>query len=160
KDVKEQLEDVEAHPDELEATLSKWADQVAELKKAFDTLLKEYAAKLATLNKTLAPEDIRFVILIDDLDRCLPETVIAILESIKNYLTVKNCIFILGINPRVVYEGIRIKYRGMEIDGREYLEKIINYSFYVPEPDATLIAQFAIKRLDQLVGAPDKSKYQ
>jgi hypothetical protein len=151
KDVKEQLEYVENQPNELESTLSKWADTVGELRTAFETLLHVYAASLAESKKTFVSDDVRFVIFIDDLDRCLPGTVITILESIKNYLTVSQCVFILGINPRVVYDGIRSKYQGLEIDGREYLEKILNYSFHVPEPETTQIAEFALQRLGGLV---------
>jgi predicted KAP-like P-loop ATPase len=151
KDVKEQIEFVEKQPDELEATLSKWADQVAELRRAFETLLRNYAARLASTNQNLRDLPIRFVIFIDDLDRCLPQTVIAILESIKNYLTVEDCVFVLGVNPRVVYDGIRSKYQGLTIDGREYLEKILNYSFHVPEPEIQNVEAFALKRLEILV---------
>ena len=107
-------------------------------------MLLAYAKEYPFNKPGATAEDARFVILIDDLDRCLPETVIAILEKIKNFLAVEDspCIFVLALNPKVVYQGIRVKYHGLEIDGREYLEKIINYSFYVPEPDDEYIKKY------------------
>jgi hypothetical protein len=97
------------------------------------------------------------VIFIDDLDRCLPDTSIAILESIKNYLTVNHrCIFVLGLNARILYHAVEHKYGGSPIvDGREYLEKILNYTFYVPEPKPNSIKDFVVGWINDLV--PDES---
>jgi len=152
-EVAKQLEMVKENPGKLEGILSEWADQVAGLRGAFEGLLEIYAGDLAMWpgTKIRDKDGVRFVILIDDLDRCLPETTIAILECIKNYLTVKNCVFILGLNPGVIYQGIRVKYKGLEVDGREYLEKILNYSFYVPEPKLNKVAEFVTKRFETLV---------
>jgi hypothetical protein len=151
KDLSEHLAAVQEHPGELERLLGGWADQVANLHKAFEILLDTYATELAALHPEFVREDIRFVILVDDLDRCLPDTTIAVLESIKNYLAVPNCVFVLGLNPGIIYQGIRIKYRGLEVDGRAYLEKILNYSFYIPEPALARIAEFAADQLEALV---------
>jgi predicted KAP-like P-loop ATPase len=151
KDVKEQITEVEKEPELIDDVLSQWADHLSQIRSAFQTLLNNYAEKLAATNANIAARDVRFVVLIDDLDRCLPETAIAVLESIKNYLTTRNCIFVLGINPGIIYQGIRIKYDGLEIDGREYLEKILNYSFHVPEPLPERVAAFATAHLKALV---------
>ncbi len=86
------------------------------------------------------------VIFIDDLDRCVPERAIEVLEAIKLFLDVKGCIFVIGIgiDRRVIFEGVRIKYRdfkleGEPIDNNEYLDKIIQLSFMLPPiPDSRL----------------------
>ncbi len=150
-DIETKLNAVKEHPGKLESVFNEWADQVAELHDAFEVLLATYATELAALHSEITKDEIRFVILIDDLDRCLPTTAITVLESIKNFLSVKNCVFVLGLNPKVIYQGIRIKYRGLEIDGREYLEKILNYTFYVPEPEPGKIAEFGKKQLEKLL---------
>ena len=77
------------------------------------------------------------IIFIDDLDRCNPKNVIDVLESIQLFLDVKGCIFILGIDMRIVTESIRIKYEDYKIEkaeeiGYNYLEKIIQLSFRLP----------------------------
>ena len=156
EDVAKQINQVEedySQLDDLESILSGWADQVSQLYTAFETLLDSYADDMARISEgKLSDKDkICFVIIIDDLDRCLPETVITVLESIKNYLTVKKCVFVLGINPNVIYQGIRTKYQGLEIDGREYLEKILNYSFYVPEPEINKVSELVVQRFKNLV---------
>lgn len=141
KEIKDYSSTLKETQSSLEKILNEWVDKVDQIKKAFEELLDTYAEDLSK-DSTIIKEDIRFVIIIDDLDRCLPQTVITLLENIKNYLSVKNCIFVLGLNPKVVYQGIRIKYNGLEIDGREYLEKILNYPFYIPEPEEDEIKQF------------------
>jgi hypothetical protein len=151
EDIADHLKSIQEHPSELQRVLDGWVDQVTKLQSTFETLLDIYAGELAALHSGIAKDDVRFVILIDDLDRCLPETAIAVLESIKNHLSVKNCVFVLGLNSRVIYQGIRIKYQGLEIDGREYLEKILNYSFYIPEPEPDRVAAFATSQLERLV---------
>jgi predicted KAP-like P-loop ATPase len=160
-DLTKHFEEVEKHADDLASVLGAWTDQVTDLKQAFEDLLNIFAEDIAYAKPEIGDGGkVRFVILIDDLDRCLPETTIAILESIKNYLAVENAIFILGLNPDVVYKGIQLKYSGLDINGREYLEKILNYTFYVPEPKPELVAKFAENRIKELVPeAKDSAKY-
>ena len=84
----------------------------------------------------------RIVIFIDDLDRSLPEKALEVLDAIKLFLDVKGCIFVLGIDRRVISYIINRKYRelvgkGEEketilITGENYLEKIIQLSFQLP----------------------------
>lgn len=50
------------------------------------------------------------VIFVDDLDRCLPDKAVEVLEAIKLFLDVPGCIFILGIDREVVERGIRLRY--------------------------------------------------
>ena len=70
------------------------------------------------------------IVFIDDLDRCNPENVVNMLESLKNFFFTPNCIFIISADREVVTSGIRQKYHGSEfISGDEYLDKIVNLSF-------------------------------
>ncbi len=153
-----QAEDAEAD-DPLTALLSGWTDQVAALEDAFRALLDTYATDLAD-GFDIDANKVRFVILVDDLDRCLPDTTIGLLESIKNYLAVDNrAIFVLGLNAKVVYQGIRHKYGGAAVSGREYLEKILNYTFYVPEPEVGSVRRFVSARMAQLVSDDSRDAY-
>jgi len=44
----------------------------------------------------------RMVIFIDDLDRCMPEIGMQVLEALKLYLNIPNLIFVLGVDKKVV----------------------------------------------------------
>lgn len=158
-DIAEHLKNIQEKPDELNQVLNGWADQVTALHDAFKYLLEAYASDYCK-KYSLGEASIKFVILIDDLDRCLPDVSIKLLESIKNYLAVENCIFVMALNPKIVYQGVTLKYQGLRIDGREYLEKILSYSFYVPEPQDARVEEFATARLNELLAeATDRTAY-
>ncbi|MGB8645024.1 MAG: SUMF1/EgtB/PvdO family nonheme iron enzyme [Anaerolineae bacterium] len=97
--------------------------------------------------------DQRLVVFVDDLDRCLPEKAIEVLEAIKLFLDVPGCIFMLGLDQEVVTRGIKVKYRDfgvdegdgkkiIPIDGANYLEKIIQLPFRLPRIEPHDMTQF------------------
>ena len=92
--------------------------------------------------------DENLVIFIDDLDRCVPENAITVLESLKLYLDKSKCVFVLGLEKEIVEKGIHFRYK-QEIDfsGKDYLEKIIQLPFLIPGVKGQDIMKF-IQRED------------
>lgn len=76
----------------------------------------------------------RVVMFVDDLDRLNPEKAIELLEVLKNFLDCNNCVFILAIDYKVVYKGVKLKYNNVldENKGKAFFEKIIQLPFKVP----------------------------
>ena len=86
----------------------------------------------------------KLVVFVDDLDRCVPEKAIGVLEAIKLFLDVPGCVFVLGLDRAVIARGIELKYRELGwveeseerkrfiIEGTRYLEKIIQLPFQIP----------------------------
>ncbi len=87
----------------------------------------------------------RLVVFVDDLDRCLPEKAVEILEAIKLFLDVPGTVFVIGMDREVIRRGIETHYGALlrsavrsdtpPIDGDRYLEKIIQIPFNVPPLD-------------------------
>lgn len=84
----------------------------------------------------------KLVILIDDLDRCLPDRIIDNLEAIKLFLNVENTAFVIGADPRIVRDAIRHRYKELinrdenSENGRvviDYLEKLIQIPYTLPK---------------------------
>ncbi len=78
----------------------------------------------------------RLVVLIDDLDRCSAESAYKMLEGIKIYLNIPNCVFVLGMNQKIIESAIA-KHVPVEEDDRkdvahEYLEKLCQNIFHLP----------------------------
>jgi hypothetical protein len=85
----------------------------------------------------------KLVILIDDLDRCLPDRIIDNLEAIKLFLNVKNTAFVIGADPRIVRHAIEYRYKdkddSISLENtnyrivNDYLEKIIQIPYNLPK---------------------------
>jgi len=99
------------------------------------------------------------VVFVDDLDRCLPDKAVEVLEAIKLFFDVEGCIFVLGIDRQVVERGIRLKYRDYEqlnaegpppISGDKYLEKIVQIPFQLPPIDRAAMEGYVSKMVPRL----------
>jgi len=98
----------------------------------------------------LVGPDGKFIIFIDDLDRCLPERAVEILESLKLFLDAKHCIFVIGVDRDVIWKGIEARYHSdynekSPIRGKDYIEKIIQLPFNVPQLKNEEISNFIEK---------------
>lgn len=77
------------------------------------------------------------VVIIDDLDRCLPDTIINTLEAIKLFLSSKNTAFLISVDERVIKYAINDRYSKFDAQqkediSRDYLEKLIQIPLKVP----------------------------
>ena len=102
-------------------------DFINRFESTFDKLVQDYVGST----------DGYLVIFIDDLDRCLPENAIAVMEALKLYLDRANCVFVIGAERSIIEEGIRERYKdNPRLTGKDYLEKIIQLPFIVRRIDA------------------------
>lgn len=76
------------------------------------------------------------VVFIDDLDRCLPDTVIATLEAIRLFLFVPRTAFVIGADEDLIHHAVETRFpnsKGVRPHvGRDYLEKLIQIPIRVP----------------------------
>jgi len=100
-------------------------EEVSEFRKDFDNLLK-----LAGIDQ--------LVVLVDDLDRCLPETAIETLEAIRLFVFTKNTAFVVGADEAMIEYAVRKHFpdlpdtTGPRDYARNYLEKLIQVPFRIP----------------------------
>lgn len=84
------------------------------------------------------------VILIDDLDRCLPGHIIENLEAIKLFLNVQNTAFVIAADQRIVSGAIHKQYKEIadlsfssngsdRSIGENYLDKFIQIPYSIPK---------------------------
>lgn len=76
------------------------------------------------------------VILIDDLDRCLPDQVIETLEAIRLFLATPGTAFVIAADERLVRDAVRHRYsQATEVEvnlPQEYLEKLVQVAMRIP----------------------------
>jgi len=104
--------------EELEEPTTK---QIETIRKEFEEILKQLQVKL--------------VVLVDDLDRCLPETAISTLEAMRLLLFVKRTAFIIAADEQMIRNGVSAHFNGVELaDGlvTSYFDKLIQVPIKIP----------------------------
>jgi KAP family P-loop domain len=114
---------------DVEAVLHLFASSADDSLFAF---VNHFEADFAALTKEYVGADGYLVVFIDDLDRCLPENAIQVMEALKLYLDMANFVFVVGAEPAVVEEAIRRRYPENQLSPTEYLEKIVQVPIMVP----------------------------
>jgi predicted KAP-like P-loop ATPase len=100
-------------------------EEIGEFRKAFDHLLEEARVK-------------QLIVLIDDLDRCLPETAIETLEAIRLFVFTPRTAFIVAADEPMIEYSVRKHFpdlpdtTGPLSYARNYLEKLIQVPFRIP----------------------------
>lgn len=99
--------------------------------KPLEGLLEQTKQKVqGELEKTLKNK--RLFVFIDDLDRAEPEILYDHLMLLNEIVDLKRCIYIIGLDAAVASQVIKNKIG--TIDSKEFLDKIINWQFALPEP--------------------------
>jgi hypothetical protein len=100
-------------------------ESISGFREEFDRLMGELGDNVTSV-----------LVFVDDLDRCLPETVIDTFEAIRLFLHVQKTAYVIAAHPGIVEAAIDSRYeanrRGDENLGRDYLEKIMQVVVTVP----------------------------
>ncbi len=100
-------------------------EEVEAFRKAFDQLLRDAGIK-------------QLVVLIDDLDRCLPDTAIETLEAIRLFVFTAQTAFVVAADEAMIEYAVRKHFpdlpdsTGPRDYARNYLEKLIQVPFRIP----------------------------
>tara|TARA_R110000782_G_scaffold102483_4_gene189486 strand:+ start:304 stop:2244 length:1941 start_codon:yes stop_codon:yes gene_type:complete len=105
-------------------------EEIREFRKAFDKLLDEAKVK-------------QLIILVDDLDRCLPETAIETLEAIRLFVFTSRTAFVIAADEAMIEYAVRQHFpdlpgtTGPRTYSQNYLEKLIQVPFRLPSLGVT-----------------------
>lgn len=139
-----------------------------EIFKSYKSLLNQIKGLLNKLTEKVfvSNEQTKLVILVDEIDRCLPDEQLKILERLHHLFDVKNCAVIVTMNQTCVAKTVKTIYG---IDGYEYLRKFFNFTFRLDtsanEYLKNLLEEY-IKSFEKIqvpasdVGIPVKLAYQ
>jgi hypothetical protein len=100
-------------------------EEIGAFRKAFDDLLSE-----AGINQ--------LIVLIDDLDRCLPDTAIETLEAVRLFVFTSRTAFVVAADEAMIEYSVRKHFpdlpdtTGPREYARNYLEKLIQVPFRIP----------------------------
>ncbi|MDC7789933.1 P-loop NTPase fold protein [Rhodoplanes sp. TEM] len=100
-------------------------EEVEEFRKSFDELLKQADVQ-------------QLIVLIDDLDRCLPDTAIETLEAVRLFVFTAKTAFVVAADEAMIEYSVRKHFpelpdtTGPRDYARNYLEKLIQIPFRIP----------------------------
>ena len=149
-------------PEKIQAKLK---EAMSFLKPAEDAHIPEQIHQFRKdFNKLLDKAKIdQLVVLIDDLDRCLPATAIDTLEAIRLFLFVPRTAFVIGADETMIEYAVRQHFPELPVASgpmpyaRNYLEKLIQVPFRIPalgiQETRTYVTLLLI---ESLVGAEDQ----
>lgn len=100
-------------------------EEIGAFREAFDDLLREAGVE-------------QLVVLIDDLDRCLPDTAIETLEAVRLFVFTARTAFVVAADEAMIEYAVRKHFpelpdtTGPRDYARNYLEKLIQVPFRIP----------------------------
>lgn len=129
-------------------------DKVRGFADAWDKTNFQHAGQADSLRKQLHDtilailpegENPRVVVFIDDLDRCNPKAAFKLLEGLKIYLNIPNCVFVLGMNENILIDAVKEEISApadatsgeIYLRASHYLEKICTDIYRLPLPRST-----------------------
>jgi len=125
--------------DDLKDIAEKAGEFLKEVPEGSDNLPEHIHAFRDEFKKLLDAADIdQLVVIVDDLDRCLPKTAISTLEAIRLFLFVERTAFVIGADELMIEYAVREHFpdlppsSGPVSYARNYLEKLIQVPFRIP----------------------------
>lgn len=126
-----------------QAELDEAKKRTGEVAEAADGLLtpksdtsppREIQALRDSFEEALEELNVTLVVLIDDLDRCLPATTISTLEAIRLFLFLKHTAFVIAADNDMIKHAVRKHFEGVPDDllVTNYFDKLIQVPIRVP----------------------------
>ena len=100
------------------------------------------------LESALVEAKKKIVIIIDDIDRLTNSQIRDVFQLVKQVADFSNVIYILAMDRKVVRRALQEVHN---IDGNEYLEKIIQVPFEIPELRKSKLNSIFFSKLDEVV---------
>jgi internalin A len=113
-------------------------DGIQEFLSPQNAYLSEFEEVINDWVGTTLGERERMVVFIDDLDRCLPQIALQVLEALKLYLDIDKLIFVVGVDRRVVDDLVSNHYEKLGLSAEKtgnYLAKMFTEEVTVGPTD-------------------------
>ena len=102
----------------------------------------------------------RLCVFIDNLDRCMPDIALDLLDAVKLFLKDSQFVFIVAADERLIGQGLEIRYKAVASGdaaarGQEYLEKLVQLRVHIPEPTQERMHRFVAAQFPEWMPATD-----
>lgn len=114
---------------------------------------KEIEALRALFQELLKKLELTLIVLVDDLDRCLPNTAISTLEAMRLLLLVPQTAFIIAADEQMIRNAVRAHFGNIDLSDElvtSYFDKLIQIPLRVPRLGANEVKGYLILLLADL----------
>lgn len=108
--------------------------------------LEQFEKSFKKLINNFVKNNNKIIVFVDDLDRCQSKKVIEVLETIKTFMNIKNCIFIIACDDAILKKALTEE----KIDDTDYLDKIFQIKMAIPPFRQEKIRNYTIKLLNSI----------
>jgi hypothetical protein len=104
--------------------------------------IDQFLDRFRNLVRDLGKNGKRIYVMVDDLDRCLPDEALTVF-AIKLFLDAPECRYVVAIDRAMIRRGLALRYERspQAVDPDEYIEKTISLSFDLPQLEDTQARQ-------------------
>lgn len=124
------------------------------LKVISDKLEKNLNDKKEELRKILDDIGFKIIFFIDDLDRLFPKEMYLIFQLIKSILDFPNIIYVVAFDSDYVCNSLKKEFNGL--DAQEYLEKIFQIPFHIPQSSCDNLSGIVMGKIIEKYSFNDK----
>lgn len=112
--------------------------------RSYQSLLEDVKKQLNNITEAeiYDGKQTKLVVMVDEIDRCLPNEQLIVLERLHHLFDVKNCVVIVALNKKAISKTFEKSYGG---DGDNYQRKFFDFTFVVK----TLPERFIYRLLKQ-----------
>lgn len=98
--------------------------------------------------KALSNQPQKIIVIIDDIDRLNNEQIRLIFQLVNSLAGFPNMIYLLSFDKEIVSRALSDE---QKCNGEEYLEKIIQVPFNVPETQASVVKKIFIEKIEEIL---------
>lgn len=110
-----------------------------------------------SLMKLLEKQKKKILVIIDDIDRLSNEQIRMIFQLVKQVACFPNTIYVLSMDKEVVCRALE---EIQQCSGEEYLEKIVQIPFNIPELNKEKVQEFLFRKLDGILESKSKPVFR
>jgi predicted KAP-like P-loop ATPase len=110
---------------------------------------KDIGQLKSDIEKALAKLESHILVVVDDVDRLTPDEIRQLFKVIKSVGDFKNVTYVIALDRQVAISALNAAH---QIDGHDYLEKIVQASFELPLPDRVALRSMFLEGLASIIG--------
>lgn len=106
------------------------------------------------IEKVLLDYDHKIIVVIDDIDRLTASQIRDVFQLVKQVADLPNILYLLSMDRRVVVHALE---ETQNYNGNDYLEKIVQIPFTIPEISRSKLNQILFTKLDNIIVVDENS---